>query len=85
MTQAEFEDMHVNGDKNLDQPVYVFNDEGVFYEYSDWVDTRRHYRLLCALAGDLPVKEYLDPKFANAEVKKWGIADGRLCVVIQTD
>ena len=38
---------------------------------------------LFTLASDWKVSAYLQRKFADAEVVRWGVVEGQLCVVVK--
>ena len=82
MTLTEFENMHFKDASNTEQPVYVFQDEEVF-DYQFWGTMRKECELLFTIASDLKISAYMQRKFAEADVVRWGVVDGQLVVVIK--
>ncbi len=82
MTLTEYESMHFKDASNTEQPVYVFQTEEIF-DYSYWGTMRKECELIFTLASDWKVSAYLQRKFADAEVVRWGVVDGQLCVVVK--
>ena len=82
MTLTEFESMHFKDASNAEQPVYVFETEDIF-NHQFWGTMRKDCELLFTLASDMKVSAYIKEKYAEADVTRWGVVDGQLCVVIK--
>ena len=82
MTLTEFENMHFKDESGMEAPVYVFQTDEIF-DYSSWYAMRKECELLCTLASDFKVSAYMKEQYAEAEVKRWGVVGGQLCVVVK--